>query len=101
MSNVLWIIGAGASCHLGMPLLGQFPSFFAELWDRFEENRRDAEFINTLPQARQLMQLYPDQNIEALLSVESALSPENKDVIRRAIRRRCVMVQPDLEESPR
>jgi hypothetical protein len=87
MARVLWIIGAGASHHLGMPLLTQFEAFFTELWTKFPENQRDTEFQHTLPQTIDLLQRNRRLNVEALLSSSSPLSDADKSVIKRAIRR--------------
>jgi hypothetical protein len=68
MQNVLWIIGAGASYHLGMPLLAHFEAFFTELWTKFPENQQDREFQLTLPPSLDLLRRNPGKNIEELLS---------------------------------
>ena len=68
MSNILWILGAGASYHLGMPLLNGFSAFFQELWERFPENREDPELAKTLPASIAILNRHPDKNIEMLLA---------------------------------
>lgn len=87
MSNVLWILGAGASYHLGMPLLNGFPSFFRELWERFPENKKDLELSTTLPEAIHLLDSYPSKNIEMLLESSSPLDNASRALLKRAIRR--------------
>jgi hypothetical protein len=87
MSNVLWIIGAGASHHLGMPLLNSFSAFFKDLWYGFKENREHQEFQETLPFAIETLDRHADKNIEVLLSSGSPLSPDEKNLLKRAIRR--------------
>lgn len=86
MTPILWIIGAGASFHLGMPLLNQFLEFFKELWE-FKENRVDPEFVSTIPETIRLMEAHPGINIEVLLSGASPLTDDQKLVIKRAIGR--------------
>jgi hypothetical protein len=87
MGKVLWVIGAGASYHLGMPLLAHFEAFFTELWTKFPENQRDAEFLQTLPQSLDLLRQNHGKNIEELLSSSSSLSESDKTILKRAIRR--------------
>jgi hypothetical protein len=85
--SVLWILGAGASHHLGMPLLNGFPSFFRDLWERFPENKKDPELAATLPEAIRLLDLHPSKNIEELLAIDSPLGDAAKTLLKRAIRR--------------
>ncbi len=87
MGKVLWIIAAGASYHLGMPLLAQFEAFFTELWTKFPENQQDPEFQQTLPQSLELLRRNPGKNIEELLSSSSPLTESEKVILKRAIRR--------------
>ena len=87
MSKVLWIIGAGASKHLGMPLLNEFRSFFREIWWRYPENRRDPQFQDSVPCSIGIMECYPDQNIEQLLLQSSPLTESNRIVLKKAIGR--------------
>ncbi|GDY06671.1 hypothetical protein LBMAG52_01570 [Planctomycetia bacterium] len=87
MSAILWIIGAGASKHLGMPLLTEFRSFFREIWWKFPENRVDIEIQSFVPCAIGIMDSYPDLNMEQLLLPTSPLTEANRNVLKQAIRR--------------
>src|SRR5947209_6866060 len=87
MGKVLWVIGAGASYHLGMPLLAHFEAFFSDLWTKFPENQQDAELQQTLPQTLELFRRNPGKNIEELLSSSSSLTELEKAIAKRAIRR--------------
>lgn len=84
MKKVLWVIGAGASKHLGMPLLAEFRSFFREMWWRFPENRTNARLQDVVPCAIGIMDAYPDYNIEQLLLPTSPLTEENRDTLKKA-----------------
>lgn len=88
MSKILWILGAGASKHLGMPLLNDFKQFFGELWYCFPENRKDPQFITCLPQAIRDLEDHADKNIEELLTAStSPLDDAQKKNLKLAIRR--------------
>ena len=68
--GILWIIGAGASKHVGMPLLNDFRPFFQRMW-RYRINRKLLRDV--LPKAMEIMDVHPTQNIEALLLPSSRL----------------------------
>ncbi len=87
MSNVLWIIGAGASKHVGMPLLRDFRTFFQEIWDRFPENRNDAELSSVLPAVMSVMDSHTGTDIEQLLLPSSSLAESERNQLKQAIRR--------------
>ena len=87
MGKILWIIGAGTSKHLGMPLLTEFRSFFHEIWWRFPENQNDAQIQNSVPCSIEIMNSHPEQNIEQLLLPSSPLTDSNRMVLKNAIRR--------------
>lgn len=86
MSRIMWIIGAGASKHVGMPLLREFRSFFGEIWNRFPENRDDPELSAVLPNAMAIMDSHSGNDIEQLLLPSSHLTDEDRNVLKRAIR---------------
>lgn len=85
-SGILWVIGAGASKHLDMPLLTGFRDFFSEIWYRFPENRKDPELQETLLPAIGIMDFYKGKNIEEILA-HKAVKRENIRILKDAIRR--------------
>jgi hypothetical protein len=85
MGKILWVIGAGASKHLGMPLLTEFRSFFREIWWRFPENQKNPRLQDSVPYSIGIMDSYPDQNIEQLLLKSSPLTDGNRTMLKNAI----------------
>ena len=92
MSGILWVIGAGASLHLGFPLLRDFTAFFETIWNFKDtrdgetlENRQLPEIAEVLPWAIDLMKSpqYRGKNIEQILNLVSA---DDNRRLKKAIR---------------
>lgn len=118
MGKVLWILGAGASLHMGFSLIRNFTQFFEDIWffrdmddGRTLENqdpRRGLEEI--LPKAIGIMRapVYKGRSIEQLLT-HPRLSHQDKIYLKKAISRcferrtlgRLFKLISSTDESPR